>query len=65
MQFALNTMMKQLLSIKPEEPLASKILQNFETFMRGFVSLPINIPGTGYANAVKVLTIRYMPQNCL
>ncbi|KAE8021435.1 hypothetical protein FH972_007325 [Carpinus fangiana] len=51
--FALNTMMKQLLSIKPDEPLASKMLKNFETFMRGFVSLPVNIPGTGYANALK------------
>ncbi|GAV83901.1 LOW QUALITY PROTEIN: p450 domain-containing protein, partial [Cephalotus follicularis] len=51
--FTLKVMVKHLLSIEPEEPLALKILQDFETFMRGFVSLPIYIPGTAYVNAVK------------
>ncbi|XP_041006406.1 cytochrome P450 724B1-like [Juglans microcarpa x Juglans regia] len=51
--FALNTMMKQLLSIKPEEPIASTILEDFETFMTGFVSLPLKIPGSAYSKAVK------------
>lgn len=44
------------MSVKPEEPLASRILEDFETFMTGFVSLPFNIPGTVYAKAVKVIT---------
>ncbi|GAV84449.1 p450 domain-containing protein [Cephalotus follicularis] len=52
-RFTLKVMVKHLLSIEPEEPLALKILQDFETYMRGFVSLPIYIPGTAYANAVK------------
>lgn len=48
-------MMKHLLSIKPEEPIASTILEDFETFMTGFVSLPLKIPGSAYAKAVKVI----------
>ena len=48
-------MLKHLLNINPDEPLASKIFENFENYIKGFVSLPLNIPGTTYANAVKVL----------
>ncbi|KAL6288152.1 hypothetical protein ACE6H2_012542 [Prunus campanulata] len=51
--FTLSLMVKHLLSVKPEEPVASRILQDFETYMTGFVSLPVNIPGTAYAKAVK------------
>lgn len=54
MQFTINLMVKHLLSIEPEEPIAFKILEDFQTFMKGFVSLPVYIPGTHYANAVKV-----------
>ncbi|XP_031260150.1 cytochrome P450 724B1-like isoform X3 [Pistacia vera] len=62
-KFTLNLMVKHLLSIDPEEPLAFKILEDFETYMKGFVSLPIYIPGTAYARAVKArerlsLTVR-------
>ncbi|XVF22774.1 hypothetical protein REPUB_Repub12eG0200100 [Reevesia pubescens] len=49
----LNLMVKHLLSIEPEEPLAFKILEDFLTYMKGFVSLPIYLPGTYYAGAVK------------
>ncbi|KAF3444540.1 hypothetical protein FNV43_RR14232 [Rhamnella rubrinervis] len=51
--FTLSVMVKHLLSIKPGEPLASEILQDFETYMKGFVSLPLYVPGTAYAKAVK------------
>ena len=50
-------MVKEILSIQPDEPLASKILEDFETYMRGFVSLPLNIPGSAYTNTVKVLNM--------
>ncbi|XP_065879462.1 cytochrome P450 724B1-like [Euphorbia lathyris] len=40
-KFALDLMLKTLLSIEPEEPLALKILQDFLTYMKGFVSLPV------------------------
>ncbi|KAL9454714.1 hypothetical protein AB3S75_010174 [Citrus x aurantiifolia] len=52
-KFTINLMVKHLLSIEPEEPIAFKILEDFQTFMKGFVSLPVYIPGTHYANAVK------------
>ncbi|KAK9272775.1 hypothetical protein L1049_003152 [Liquidambar formosana] len=52
-QFTFNLMVKHLLSITPEEPIGSKILEDFLTFMKGFVSLPIYFPGTSYAKAVK------------
>ncbi|KAL8475340.1 hypothetical protein ACS0TY_028138 [Phlomoides rotata] len=46
-------MLKNLLSIEPEDPLAAKILGDFLTFMKGFVSLPVYIPGNSYSRAVK------------
>ncbi|KAF8037638.1 hypothetical protein BT93_B0492 [Corymbia citriodora subsp. variegata] len=51
--FALSLMVKNLLSIEPEDPRARKILADFLTYMKGFVSLPLYIPGTPYAMAVK------------
>ncbi|KAK7338608.1 hypothetical protein VNO77_19227 [Canavalia gladiata] len=52
-RFTINVMMKHLLNINPDEPLASKILDNFENYIGGFVSLPISIPGTAYSNALQ------------
>ncbi|XP_050383105.1 cytochrome P450 724B1 [Argentina anserina] len=51
--FTLRLMVKHLLSVNPDETLASRILEDFQTYMRGFLSLPINLPGTAYAKAVK------------
>jgi hypothetical protein len=31
-----------------------KILDDFRTYMKGFVSLPLNFPGSSYSKAVKV-----------
>lgn len=50
-------MLKHLLNMNPNDPLASKILDNFEKYIKGFISLPLNFPGTIYSNAVKVLMI--------
>ncbi|KAA8548168.1 hypothetical protein F0562_004571 [Nyssa sinensis] len=55
-EFTLYLMLRHLLSIEPEETLASKILEDFLTFMKGFVSLPLNVPGSPYAKAVKART---------
>ncbi|PWA81420.1 cytochrome P450 protein [Artemisia annua] len=44
---------KQVLGLSPEQPEGAQILEDFLTFMRGLISLPIYIPGTPYANAVK------------
>lgn len=60
-QFTLYLLLNHFLSIGPEEPLAFKILKDFETYMKGFMSLPIYIPGTAYAKAVKVINDK-LPQ---
>ncbi|KAK4845683.1 hypothetical protein QYF36_007777 [Acer negundo] len=52
-KFTFNVIVKQVLGLTPEEAVATKILEDFLTFMRGLISLPINIPGTPYARAVK------------
>ncbi|KAK7293506.1 hypothetical protein RJT34_16373 [Clitoria ternatea] len=52
-RYTINVMLKHLLNINPDEPLACKILQHFENYIKGFVSLPLNIPGTAYFKAVK------------
>ncbi|KAI5651178.1 hypothetical protein M9H77_37183 [Catharanthus roseus] len=52
-QFTLHLMLKNLLNMEPGDPLASKILQDFLTFMKGFISIPINLPGTSFAKAFK------------
>uniref|UniRef100_A0A7N0T7X2 Cytochrome P450 724B1 n=1 Tax=Kalanchoe fedtschenkoi TaxID=63787 RepID=A0A7N0T7X2_KALFE len=51
--FAFNVTAKTLLSLTPEEAASTGILQDFLTFMEGFVSLPLYLPGTSYAKAVK------------
>ncbi|XP_022759838.1 cytochrome P450 724B1-like [Durio zibethinus] len=52
-KFTFNVIVKQVLGLTPEEPDTSKILEDFLTFMRGLISLPLYIPGTPYARAVQ------------
>ncbi|CAN8299785.1 unnamed protein product [Cochlearia groenlandica] len=51
--FTLSVMVNQLLSIKPEDPARGYVLQDFLSYMKGFISLPIPLPGTAYTNAIK------------
>uniref|UniRef100_A0A7N0RGM4 Cytochrome P450 724B1 n=1 Tax=Kalanchoe fedtschenkoi TaxID=63787 RepID=A0A7N0RGM4_KALFE len=51
--FGFNVTVKTLLGLTPEEAASKGILQDFHTFMKGFFSLPINLPGTTYTKAVK------------
>ncbi|GER29522.1 RAB GTPase homolog B1C [Striga asiatica] len=51
-QLTFYIMLKNLVSIEPEDPLAANILEDFLTFMEGFVSLPLYIPGTAYSKAI-------------
>ncbi|CAI9758560.1 unnamed protein product [Fraxinus pennsylvanica] len=55
-EFTLYLMLKNLLNMEPEDPLAVRIFEDFLTFMKGFVSLPLYIPGTAYAKAIKART---------
>ncbi|XXG49450.1 hypothetical protein AAC387_Pa02g3635 [Persea americana] len=52
-KFTFNVIVKQILSLKADEPQTAEILEDFLTFMKGLVSLPIYIPGAPYARAVK------------
>ncbi|XVF21195.1 hypothetical protein REPUB_Repub12eG0069700 [Reevesia pubescens] len=52
-KFTFNVIVKQVLGLTPEEPETTKILEDFLTFMRGLISLPLYIPGTPYARAVQ------------
>ncbi|XP_059449905.1 cytochrome P450 724B1-like [Corylus avellana] len=52
-KFTFNVIVKQVLGLTPDEPQTSRILEDFLTFMRGLISLPLYIPGTPYARAVQ------------
>ncbi|XP_048434700.1 cytochrome P450 724B1-like [Pyrus x bretschneideri] len=52
-KFTFNVIVKQVLGLTPDEPQTTQILEDFLTFMRGLISLPLYIPGTPYARAVK------------
>ncbi|KAK4346242.1 hypothetical protein RND71_032581 [Anisodus tanguticus] len=55
-QFSFNLMLMNLLDMEPGEPQGLQLLEDFLTFMKGFVSIPINLPWTPYAKAVKART---------
>ncbi|KAH9313233.1 hypothetical protein KI387_028268, partial [Taxus chinensis] len=52
-KFTFNVIVRQMLSLTPENPSTARILADFLTFMKGLVSLPLYIPGTPYARAVQ------------
>ncbi|KAL6960510.1 hypothetical protein U1Q18_038273 [Sarracenia purpurea var. burkii] len=52
-KFTLYVMLKYVLDMEAEDPLAPKILEDFLTFMKGFVSIPLYVPGSPYAKAIK------------
>uniref|UniRef100_A0A1S4AA91 Cytochrome P450 724B1-like n=1 Tax=Nicotiana tabacum TaxID=4097 RepID=A0A1S4AA91_TOBAC len=54
--FSFNLMLMNVLNMEPGEPLALQLLEDFLTFMKGFVSIPINLPWTSYAKALKART---------
>ncbi|EOA22324.1 hypothetical protein CARUB_v10002931mg [Capsella rubella] len=51
--FTISVMVNQLLSIRPDDPARLYVLQDFLSYMKGFISLPIPLPGTAYTNAIK------------
>ncbi|XP_020581903.1 cytochrome P450 724B1-like [Phalaenopsis equestris] len=52
-KFTFSVIVKQILSLEPEEEEAMELLKCYKTFMRGLTSLPLNFPGTPYAKAIK------------
>ncbi|KAK3158320.1 hypothetical protein QOZ80_2AG0135580 [Eleusine coracana subsp. coracana] len=51
-KFAFCVIVEQVLGLAPDEPVTGRVLKDYSTFMKGLVSLPLNIPGTPYARAV-------------
>jgi hypothetical protein len=54
LQFTCSVIVEQLLGLSPDDSVTGRLLQDYSTFMKGLASLPLNIPGTPYARAVKV-----------
>ncbi|WCJ27935.1 Cytochrome P450 724B1 [Euphorbia peplus] len=52
-KLTLDLMLITLMSIEAEDALGVKIFEDYRTFMKGFVSLPIEVPGSHYWKAVK------------
>ena len=46
--------MEQVLGLPHDGPVACRILEEYQIFMKGIISLPITVPGTPFAKAVKV-----------
>ncbi|WOH05839.1 hypothetical protein DCAR_0625260 [Daucus carota subsp. sativus] len=52
-KYTFFVMVKQVLGLSPDDPRTTRILTDFHPILRGLISVPINIPGTPYARAVK------------
>ncbi|CAL9755390.1 unnamed protein product [Musa acuminata subsp. burmannicoides] len=50
-KFTFSVIVKHTLSLSPEDPETVQLLDNYKTFMKGFVSAPINLPGTAFVKA--------------
>ncbi|KAH0707442.1 hypothetical protein KY289_012518 [Solanum tuberosum] len=52
-QFSFSMILMSVLEMEPGEPLGLELLKDFLTFMKGFVSIPINLPWTHHGKAIK------------
>ncbi|XAR51933.1 hypothetical protein NMG60_11006740 [Bertholletia excelsa] len=52
-RFTMDVMLKYVFDMESQDPLAPKILEDFLTFMEGFVSIPVPIPGMSFHKATK------------
>lgn len=55
MQFTFNLMAKHIMSMEAGEEETEQLKKEYITFMKGVVSAPLNLPGTAYRRALKVL----------
>ncbi|ERN19846.1 hypothetical protein AMTR_s00064p00203880 [Amborella trichopoda] len=53
-KYTFTVIVKEILSLKADDPETSMILENFLTFMKGLCSIPIKLPGTAYEMAIQV-----------
>lgn len=54
MKFAFNLMVKHLMSMNPGLPETEKLRKEYNTFMKGMASMPLNLPFTSYKKALQV-----------
>ncbi|KAL4194808.1 hypothetical protein AMTRI_Chr05g61370 [Amborella trichopoda] len=52
-KYTFTVIVKEILSLKADDPETSMILENFLTFMKGLCSIPIKLPGTAYEMAIQ------------
>ncbi|CAI0459404.1 unnamed protein product [Linum tenue] len=52
-KYSFNVIVKQVLGLTPKDPETTRILEDFLTFMKGLISLPLYVAGTPYARAVQ------------
>jgi cytochrome P450 len=54
-KFTFNLMAKNIMSMDPGEEETERLRREYITFMKGVVSAPLNLPGTPYWKALKVI----------
>ncbi|KAK1383871.1 putative cholesterol monooxygenase (Side-chain-cleaving) [Heracleum sosnowskyi] len=52
-KFTMHIMLKNMLNIEPGDPRATQMLEDHIAYMKGLVSIPINLPGSPYNKALK------------
>lgn len=50
-------MVKNILSMNPGEPETERLRMLYMSFMKGVISIPLNLPGTAYRKAIQVYKI--------
>ncbi|XP_017239814.1 cytochrome P450 724B1 [Daucus carota subsp. sativus] len=55
-KFTMHIMLKNMLNIEPGDPRATQMLEDHIVYMKGLVSIPINLPGSPYNKALKART---------
>ncbi|KAA8531868.1 hypothetical protein F0562_006415 [Nyssa sinensis] len=56
-KFTFNLMAKHIMSLDPGKPETEQLKKEYITFMKGVVSLPLDLPGTAYRKALQSRSI--------
>lgn len=63
LQFTFNLMAKHIMSMDPGKPETEQLKKEYVTFMKGVVSAPLNLPGTPYRKALRVISFIFLGIN--
>ncbi|KAJ0964506.1 hypothetical protein J5N97_025644 [Dioscorea zingiberensis] len=53
LKFSFYVMVKEIFSMSPEEPENDKLMREYDTLVRGIASIPWNLPGSQYQQALE------------